>query len=242
MNRSKSPQRSAFTLIELLVVITIIAILAALLFPALGKVRENANSVKCSSNLQQIGVALITYANENSGVFPQSGDDTAYQPNPTGSLPLGWTQQLDKYLATGTNFAIFQCPTTSRVAGLNPNITYSYFYGSHAAFADNNNQPAPLRQSRIQFPAKLILAGDIANASLFSATNANKNDNTLRPAFISDMSKIHSRKSNILFADGHVAPFATFDYLVKAGNTNSDSGARSLTVWYDKVADYDGNE
>lgn len=69
MRSSPSP-RHAFTLIELLVVISIIAVLAALLLPVLGKVQENANATKCASNLRQVGVAISGYAADNDGRLP----------------------------------------------------------------------------------------------------------------------------------------------------------------------------
>ena len=63
-------RRRAFTLVELLVVIGIIAVLLALVLPALARARNSALRVSCSSNLRQIGVAFISYAHDNRGWFP----------------------------------------------------------------------------------------------------------------------------------------------------------------------------
>ena len=62
--------RLNFTLIELLVVIAIIAILAAMLLPALSKAREKARQISCTSNLKQTALKMLIYADENSGLIP----------------------------------------------------------------------------------------------------------------------------------------------------------------------------
>lgn len=83
--------KNRFTIIELLVVIGVIGILVALLFPVLSKARERGKQANCISNLKQIGLALITYKENND-----DGD-------------VGWTSLLyDNYLSTGD---IFKCPS-----------------------------------------------------------------------------------------------------------------------------------
>jgi prepilin-type processing-associated H-X9-DG protein/prepilin-type N-terminal cleavage/methylation domain-containing protein len=94
--------RGAFTLVELLVVIGIIAILTAILLPALNKARQQAVIVQCLSNLKNVGLAFVMYTNANAGWYPYPTSTQASPTQPTGSNKFGgtpiWYDAIDPYL------------------------------------------------------------------------------------------------------------------------------------------------
>ena len=99
-------KKKGFTLVELLVVIAIIAMLLAILMPALGKVRQLAYRLMCGTNQSGLGKAMMVYSNENDESFPRSGVSTSVWLDTTsGSGTLGWQWDKSDVFTTGTGVA-----------------------------------------------------------------------------------------------------------------------------------------
>lgn len=114
MQRQTHRAQKAFTLIELLVVIAIIAILASILFPVFARARENARRASCLSNLQQIGLASMQYAQDYDGhlmskqMTNRDGiREFVYPSNATSSIEY-WYLALDPYMKS---WQIYSCPS-----------------------------------------------------------------------------------------------------------------------------------
>jgi len=146
--------RGGFTLIELLVVIAIIAILAAMLLPALARAKESANRVKCAGNLKQFELALKIYLNDSQDYFPPR-DYNTYWP----------AQLLNYYLATN----LLGCPTdlhrgtpTSFPATAPADKALrSYIINAfNDAAPDSHNQGFRMREVLIRKPSETVVWGE----------------------------------------------------------------------------------
>ncbi|MBC7806552.1 MAG: DUF1559 domain-containing protein [Akkermansiaceae bacterium] len=131
--------RAAFTLIELLVVIAIIAILAAILFPVFAQTRDKARQTACQSNLKQLGIAYIQYAQDYDGQFPNPGGRTipaglglansspqnawvAWNRDPPGSTTGPWVQNggiwpYVKQRSPNNASNVYACPNGQEFTG-----------------------------------------------------------------------------------------------------------------------------
>jgi prepilin-type N-terminal cleavage/methylation domain-containing protein/prepilin-type processing-associated H-X9-DG protein len=218
MEHSSATRRpTGFTLIEILVVIGIIALLMALLLPALERAREHANVVRCATHLQQIGQSLALYANENRGDYPrtiyvpgapltQGTSPAAADPFQAGGpAPNDVTAAIFLLIRTqGLAPKILTCPyndvntfepdrapnlaTRSNFTDYRKNLGYSYANPYPNAAA----VVAGYRLTARMNPA-FAVAADLNSGRIDAKTGESEN------------SKSHEDGGqNVLFADGHV--------------------------------------
>jgi prepilin-type N-terminal cleavage/methylation domain-containing protein len=212
---------NSFTLIELLVVIAIIGILAALLMPALAAAKERAKATQCLSNERQIGYGMEMFADDNNGLYPESGGTIVWDQVDNETHANSFMQQIF-YIVQNTN--VYHCPKDNLLS------PYSYFNGARAAYvvSPGGTNFAAVDSKQIQFPAAYVLSGD----TIFYRTTS---DGTLwveDPGEMNDADKddyvnncvggpangipatewrIHNQGQNVLFDDGHAKWYQGYD-------------------------------
>lgn len=221
MRKANTRQRNGgFTLLELLVVIGIIAVLVALLLPALSHAREKARSTKCQSNIRQLCTATLAYVADHGGKFPKAYDTEIT----SGSvINRSWdfvtvTTASSSEVKPGalmgryTDGKIYQCPSFQGVSpGTEDPFTgynYNTSYIGHGQFEAITE---PARIGQVKNPARCALFGDgeysvgankYMRAPFSDVEGGGDGDPSVRCAGTQGFR--HLGRTNVGFCDGHV--------------------------------------
>ena len=194
----------AFTLIELLVVISIIAILAAMLLPALSRAKQKAYTTTCLNNLKQWGMATQLFAADNRDLLPQDGSSNGSSVNAGWyvDLPLVLGMKPYREMEWRTNKdadlgkSIWICPANTNRS--NGNNLFHYCLNRNVNATGTSNQ---VRITSIPNTSYTIWLFD-NSSDRYGAVAQQNNVNT----------NLHSHGANFTFLDGHSARFKNTDY------------------------------